>query len=196
MASNKGQAQSAQEVLDALGSNVPPKEPSAFDPAALMALMQQLQAQNLALTERLERAEWEAAQMKADVINRPGENPNMVEDPMFPRQEAKPVPRMLIKRVWIIMEENINIPPNGLQIGVNGYQYLLQPGVRAHVPIGVVGNLRNAIEGKPIVDPKTLKVERYVNVLRYPFRIVKPESSVDPRAPRRADDYEPEDEVA
>jgi hypothetical protein len=183
-----------KEVLDQLGSNVPPKEEANV--TAIMVMMQELRAQNIALMGRLEKAEWEAAQLKADVINRPGENPNMVNDELFPRQEAKPVPSMLVKRVWIIMEENANIPPNGLQVGVNGFGYLLQAGVRAHVPIGVVGALRNAIEGKPIVDPQTLKVLRYTSVLRYPFRIVRPEATVDPRGPRRADDYEPEDEAA
>jgi hypothetical protein len=194
MAAKAATAATEKEVLDQLGSNIPPKEEANI--TAIMAMMQELRSQNIALTERLEKAEWEAAQAKADVVNRPGDNPNFVEDPLFPRQEAKPVPSMLVRRVWIIMEENVNIPPNGLQIGVNGYQYLLQAGVRAHVPIGVVSNLRNAIDGKPVVDPQTLKVLKYVSVLRYPFRIVRPEAPVDLRGPRAPDDYEPEDEAA
>lgn len=185
-----------REVLDQLGSNIPAKEAPTYDLAAMTAMMAQLQTQNQELVKRLEQAEWAAAQAQADVINRPGENPNFVDDPMFPRQQAEPVKRMRVRRVWIIMEENSNIPHNGLQIGVNGYQYLLQPGVRAHVPIGVVANLRNAIEGKPVQDPATLKVLKYIPVLRYPFRIVREEVSVDPRAARREDNYEPDDVAA
>lgn len=177
--------QTTQEVLDQLGSNVPPKEqPSIAD---MMAMMAQLSAQNKALEERLAKSE-----AGGELVNRPS-NPNEVPDEMFPRQHAEPVNRMKERRVWIILEENENIPRNGLSIGTNGFQCLLRPGVRANVPISIVDNLRHAIEGKAVVNPDTLKVERFINVLRFPFRIVRPEAP-DPSARPSKTDYEPDDE--
>jgi hypothetical protein len=169
-------------LLDEMGSNVAPKEPTMAD---MMAMMQKLMVKNADLEARLNLT---------DVIDRPS-NPNEVHDPMFPRQVAEPVARTKIRRVWIILEQNSNIPRNGLQLGVNGYQYLLRPGLRAHVPIGIVDNLKHAIEGKPIVDPDTLQVKGYEPVLRFPFRIVR-EQAPDPSARPRADDYEPDAEAA
>lgn len=169
-------------LLDEMGSNVSPKEPTMAD---MMAMMQKLMVKNADLEARLNLT---------DVIDRPSD-PNQVDDALFPRQVAEPVKRMSIKRVWIVLEQNANIPRNGLQIGVNGYQYLLRPGLRAHVPIGIVDNLKHAIEGKPVVDPDTLQIKGYEPVLRFPFRIVR-EKAPDPSARPVASDYEPDDVAA
>lgn len=166
-------------LLDEMGSNVAPKEPTMAD---MMAMVQKLMAKNADLEARLNLT---------DVIDKPS-NPNEVDDPMFPRQRAEPVARMREKRVWIVMEQNSNIPRNGLQLGVNGYQYLLRPGLRAHVPIGIVDNLKHAIEGKPVVNPDTLQVVGYEPVLRFPFRIVR-EKVPDSSARTTAADYEPDE---
>lgn len=169
-------------LLDEMGSNVAPKEPTVAD---MMAMMQKLMAKNADLEARLNLT---------DVVDRPS-NPNaVVDDELFPRMEAEPVAHVKTRRVWIVLEQNSNIPRNGLQLGVNGYQYLLRPGLRAHVPIGVVDNLNHCIEGKPIVNPDTLQVVGYEPVLRFPFRIVR-EKVPDPSARPSAADYAP-DEVA
>jgi len=72
--------------------------------------------------------------------------------------------------VRIQLEEGEEIPPSGLFIGVNGRSYLLQPGMEADVPVGVLDVLENAVMSVPRIDPQTRRVVGYKNKLRYPYR--------------------------
>jgi len=88
-------------------------------------------------------------------------------------QETKSKPRRSRKPkgyVRIQLEESDEIPPSGLFIGVNDHSYLLQPGVEADVPQGVVDVLENAVMSVPRIDPASKRVVGYKNRLKYPFR--------------------------
>ena len=85
-------------------------------------------------------------------------------------QTAAPAPAKPADRVKIVLEENDNIPPTGLFIGVNGKGYLLKPGEEALVPEGVLNVLKDAIISVPVVDPRTAQVVGYRNRMRYPYR--------------------------
>lgn len=73
-------------------------------------------------------------------------------------------------RVEIQLEENDDIPPTGLFLGLNGRGYILRPGERARVPTGIVEILENAITSTPVTDPATKQVIGYRDRLKYPFR--------------------------
>jgi len=97
-----------------------------------------------------------------------------------PEPEPEPAPKPKPKRatkasgrkgyVSITLEENENIPPTGLFVGMNGRGYLLKPGEKADVPQGVVDILDNAIMSTPIVDPSTKRVVGHRDRMRYPYR--------------------------
>lgn len=74
------------------------------------------------------------------------------------------------ERVELQLEENDDIPPNGLFIGLNGRGYLLRPGEKVKVPLGIVEILENAITSVPVTDPATKQVIGYRDRLKYPFR--------------------------
>lgn len=75
-------------------------------------------------------------------------------------------------RIKIILEENDDIPPTGLFVGVNGVSYLIRAGVEVEVPPGVVEVLKNAVTSMPSVDPVSGQVVGYRDRMRYPFRTV------------------------
>lgn len=75
----------------------------------------------------------------------------------------------------IILEENDEIPPTGLFIGLNGKGYVLRPGEPCNVPDGVIGILKDAITAQPVTDPQTRRVGGYRNKMRFPFRYVSDE---------------------
>ena len=77
-------------------------------------------------------------------------------------------------RVRIILEDNENIPPTGLGVGVNGRHYIIRPGFRVDVPKSVVGVLRDAIIAAPIVDALTKKMSGTTRRMRFPFRELRP----------------------
>jgi len=74
-------------------------------------------------------------------------------------------------RVTIVVEENDNIPPTGIFIGVNGRSFLIRPGENVDVPIEVVEALNDAVESTPKTDQQGNVIE-YRNRLRFPYRIV------------------------
>jgi hypothetical protein len=95
--------------------------------------------------------------------------------------EEKPAPKAATskrtttpkdKRVEIILEENDDIPPTGLFLGLNGRGYLLSPGEKAKVPLGIVEILENAVTSTPVLDQQTKQVIGYRDRLKYPFRKV------------------------
>lgn len=72
----------------------------------------------------------------------------------------------------IILEENDDIPPTGLFVGLNGRGYLIRPGEPVEVPQGVIDILDHAVLSSPQVDPSTKQVVGYRERMRYPYRIV------------------------
>lgn len=74
--------------------------------------------------------------------------------------------------VAIIIEENEDIPPTGLFVGVNGRGYLIKPGEKVNVPRAVVEVLEHAMMSVPQVDPQTRQVVGYRDRLRYPYRLI------------------------
>lgn len=76
------------------------------------------------------------------------------------------------ERVKIILEENDNIPPTGLFIGINGRSFLLRAGEECLVPKDVLGVLDDAVEEVPRVGSSNNVVE-YRKKMRFPYRIVR-----------------------
>lgn len=75
-------------------------------------------------------------------------------------------------RVWIILDDNDEIPPGGQFIGVNGVGYQLLPGVEAFVPRAVCEVLDHAVKSIPVLDPMTKRVIGWKNRKRFPYTIV------------------------
>jgi len=94
--------------------------------------------------------------------------PNL-QSPKSPRVPPVGLPEL----VPIILEENDNIPPNGLYIGVNGHGYLLRAGMLVNVPRSVIDVLNHAIMATPVLDPTTRQVIGYRERTRYPYRRVE-----------------------
>ena len=80
--------------------------------------------------------------------------------------------RAPVQRIKIVVEENEDIPPTGLPIGLNGKAYIIRPGEEVMVPMGVKEVLDQAITSVPQVDPSTRQVVGYRDRLRYPYRVI------------------------
>lgn len=74
------------------------------------------------------------------------------------------------KRVKIILEENDNIPPTGLFIGINGRSFLLRAGEEVEVPVEVIEVLNDAVEDVPRTDGNN-NVLDYRKKMRFPYRL-------------------------
>lgn len=96
-----------------------------------------------------------------------GRSPRTARAPQTP---AKGLP----KTVRIILEDNEGIPPTGQFFGLNGTGYILQPGVPADVPQGIVDILNNAVMSTPIREPQTNRVIGHRDKLRYSYRVLQP----------------------
>jgi hypothetical protein len=82
------------------------------------------------------------------------------------------------ERVWIVLEENDEIPPTGQFIGHNGTGYLLKPGEPALVPAHIIEILDHAVTSTPVVDPVTKQVTGHRDRMRFPYRrVAAPEAS-------------------
>jgi hypothetical protein len=75
-------------------------------------------------------------------------------------------------RVWIVLDDNDDIPPTGLFLGHNGTGYIIQTGVPVPVPEFILGILDDAVMAAPLIDPKTLQVKGYRPRPRYTYRRV------------------------
>jgi len=86
-------------------------------------------------------------------------------------QKRKPV-GMPTDTVKIILEDNNDIPPTGLFVGLNGKGFLISPGVAVDVPAAVVEILEHAVVSTPVIDPQDNQVLGYRDRMKYPFRRV------------------------
>jgi hypothetical protein len=89
------------------------------------------------------------------------------------KADAPAEPIGMPKTTRVLVEENPDIPPNGLYIGHNGRGYLLQPGVEADVPDHILEILDHAVMMAPTVDPITKQVVGYRERMRYPYRVIR-----------------------
>lgn len=90
-------------------------------------------------------------------------NLDVAERPPLKRREISP------GKVRIVLEENENIPPTGLFLGLNGASFMLRPGVEADVPQGIVDILDHAVMTTTITHPITGQTIGYRNKRRYSY---------------------------
>lgn len=86
--------------------------------------------------------------------------------------EVKTKAKGMPKRVWIILEENDDIPPTGLFVSHNGNPYLIRTGEPVEVPEFLLGILDAAITTVSITDPTTRRVVGHRDRMRYSYRRV------------------------
>lgn len=72
----------------------------------------------------------------------------------------------------VILEENDNIPPTGLFVGVNGQGFLIKPGEAVDLPVSVLEVLDNSITSTP-VRSQDGEVLGYRDKTQYPYRYAK-----------------------
>lgn len=96
----------------------------------------------------------------------------LVEEMTSPKKRSKAAAAAVPDRVRIILEENSDIPPTGLFVGLNGRGYLLRAGEPIDVPLGVKEILDHAIMSSPVIDPQTNQVVGYRDRMRYSYRLV------------------------
>lgn len=75
------------------------------------------------------------------------------------------------KRRKIILEENDNIPPTGLFVGINGRSFVIRAGEEVMVPQDVLSVLDDAVEDVPRVDGNSNVVD-YRRKMRFPYRVI------------------------
>lgn len=90
------------------------------------------------------------------------------------------------KTVRIILDENDNIPPPGLFIGLNGRTFMVKPGHEVDVPIGVVEILDNAIEQRPVISPLTRQCTGWTKRRRYGYQRIAGVREIEARAEDQA----------
>lgn len=121
-------------------------------------------------------AEYAAADEEAD--QPVGDDPDAVA--AMPRKftttltktQKKAVGLDKIRTKRIILEENDEIPPTGLFLGLNGRGYMIMPGVEVDVPEALIEILNHAVKSTPVVDPATKRVMGWRDRMRYPYRVI------------------------
>lgn len=75
-------------------------------------------------------------------------------------------------RVWIVLDDNDEIPPGGQFIGINGVGYKLMAGIEAFVPKAICEVLDQAVKSIPVQDPITHQVIGWKSRKRFPYTII------------------------
>lgn len=96
-----------------------------------------------------------------------------------PTKRKKPASIGMPRTVRILLEENDNIPPTGLFLGVNGTGFILRAGIEVDVPPAVLDVLQHAVISLPVMDPSTQQVVGHRDQRRYPFRVISHGRSSD-----------------
>jgi len=86
--------------------------------------------------------------------------------------QRAPKPSGLPETVRIILDEDENIPPTGLFLGLNGKGYMISPGVEVDVPLGILDILDHAIISVPVKDNQTNRFIGARDRIRYSYRRV------------------------
>jgi len=76
------------------------------------------------------------------------------------------------KTTHIILEENDDIPPTGLFLGLNGKGFMIMAGVEVDVPAALIEILDHAITSLPQVHQQTRRVVGYRQRMRFPYRVI------------------------
>lgn len=76
------------------------------------------------------------------------------------------------KRVWIVLDDNDDIPPTGLPVSLNGSAYIIRVGEPVQVPEPILEVLDHAVMKAPIIDPNSRRVNGWRDRLRYSYRRV------------------------
>lgn len=84
----------------------------------------------------------------------PEHKPKRSQRPSRAKAKAADAPAGDTRMFEITLHDHKEIPPNGQFVGVNGKQYLLQPGRRVKVPAAVLEVLDNAVQALPEVNDK------------------------------------------
>lgn len=73
----------------------------------------------------------------------------------------------------IVLDENDEIPPTGLFVGVNGRGYLIRVGEEVDVPNAVLEVLDHAVLSSAHIDPTTRQVLGHRDRKRFNYTVVK-----------------------
>lgn len=74
-------------------------------------------------------------------------------------------------RTWIMLDDNPDIPPTGLSLGVNGDVIMIMPNEPVHIPNRYLEVLDHAVQSTPVRDAGQHIVE-YRDKHRFPYRRV------------------------
>lgn len=149
----------APEVAD-LGSNLAPPPPAPPAPPAAPTYV-------MAMGEQFTREEYHSVGWTDEQLLAVGKM--SISNPAKIELDA---PIGMPDRVWIVLDDNDDIPPSGLFVGHNGTGYLLGTGAPIPVPAFICGILDDAIMDAPIIDPKDKTVKGYRPRPRYTYRRV------------------------
>lgn len=143
-----------------LGSNIAPPPPGPPPPPAEPRYV-------MAMGEQFTREEYHAVGWTDEQLLSVGK---MVLETTARIELEQPLG--MPNRVWIVLDDNDDIPPSGLFVGHNGTGFLLGTGVPIPVPDYILGILDDAIMDAPIIDPKDKTVKGYRPRPRYTYRRV------------------------
>jgi len=75
-------------------------------------------------------------------------------------------------RVWITLDDNDEIAPGGLFVGLNGVGYQLLPGTEMHVQRALLEVLDNAVKSVPVQDPVSKRIVGWKERKRFSYSII------------------------
>ncbi len=97
---------------------------------------------------------------------------DVIESNLAPPPRTRATMPTAPKTMRILLEENDNIPPSGLPIGLNGKLVILRAGEEADVPLWVVGVLDNAVGTRSITDNGGQIIAKR-DQLAFPYRVIR-----------------------
>jgi hypothetical protein len=147
-------------------------DPSQISPMDLAAFRQWQAAQTVAAeaTRTASAATAEFIAHRGDApprtVARAEQSTQISDSGRAPKVDAK-------DRIWIVLDDNDEIPPGGQFIGINGVAYMLLPGIEAFVPRAICDVLDHAIKSVPVQDPISRRIIGWKPRKRFPYSIVR-----------------------